>query len=312
MGRWFLAFLLAATLSSCSAGDDGPTPVPTSDLVRIPRAEPGEMALFAREDNTFVTYDLTTGAPGTQQTTDPNFFGYEFTSLHPIYTGGDSYRGGFVAVERTGQYLVELARTAPGVDLLPLATDGERTFFVRAATNPSRGEGREVVELDDGHLRPLEGHFGEVYSGALVGDELFLSVFHPEQRNTFQLIRVDVAPGSAGGAPAIQVLRRGLASGRLVTDGRDVFYETANGISNGQQTLACRGLCYFVPGAPLLLDYLPIGSDHPELGNVLLLRESGSGRVIERKPGVIDFAVEGRSLALYTSHGIVREPLVER
>ena len=309
MRRWLLAFLLAASLSSCSPGDDGPRSVPTSDLVRIPRAEPGEIALFARQDNTFLTYDVTTGEPSARRTTDPNFFGYEFTSLHPIYTGGDSYQGGFVAVERTGQNFVELTRTPPGVDLLPLATDGERTFFVRAATDPAPGEGREVVELEDGQLHPLKGNFGEVYSGALVGDALFLTVFHPGQSNTFQLIRVEVASESPGTAPTIRALRRGMPSGRLLTDGRDVFFDTGGGVSNGRRTLPCQGLCYFAPGAPLLLDYLPIASDHPEQGNVLLLRDSRSGRVVERKPGVIDFAVDAHTLVLYTWHGILREPL---
>ena len=137
--RWILAALLAAGLTSCSAHHEDQTAVPTSDLVQIPRAQPGEVALFGRQDNTFLTYDVTTGEPGSGRTTDPDFFGYEFTSLHPIYTGGDSYQGGFVAVERTGQNFAELARTPPGVDLLPLATNGERIFFVRAATSPQPG-----------------------------------------------------------------------------------------------------------------------------------------------------------------------------
>jgi len=312
MRRWLLAILFIATISSCSPPDDSSTSTPPPDLVRIPRAEPGEIALFAREDNTFLTYNLATGEPGTRRATDTNFFGYEFTSLHPIYTGGDSYQGGFVAVERKGRNFVELTRTPPGVDLLPLATNGVRTFFVRSATNPAPAARPEVVELEDDHLRALEGNFGKVYSGALVGDELFLSVFHPERGNTFQLIRVEVASGSAGATPATMVLRRGLRSGRLLTDGRDVFFETGAGISNGRRTLPCRGFCYFVAGAPVLLDYLPIASDHPELGNVLLLRDSRTGRVFRRRTGVVDFAVEGRTLVLYTWEGVEREHLKER
>jgi len=309
--RWILAALLTAGLSSCSTHDEDPTAVPTSGLIQIPRARPGEIALFARQDNAFLTYDLTTGQPGTGRTTDPNFFGYEFTSLHPIYTGGDSYEGGFVAVERTGQSFVELARTPPGVDLLPLATDGERIFFVRAATNPQPGDGGEVVELHNGRLRPLPGDFGEVYSGALVGDALFLSVFHPEQRNTFQLIRVDLAPVSEPGVPSHEVLRRGLHSGRLVSDGRHVFFETRGGISNGRRTLPCQGLCYFAAGSRVLLDYLPVSADHPELGNVLLLRDSHTGRVIERRPGIVDFDSHGPTLVLYTWQGVDHVSLKE-
>jgi hypothetical protein len=103
MRRWLITVLLLATFSSCSAPDDGSPSPPTSELVRIPRAEPDEITLSAREDNTFLTYDLATGEPATRRVTDPNFFGYEFTSLHPIYTAGDSYRGGFVAVQRKGR-----------------------------------------------------------------------------------------------------------------------------------------------------------------------------------------------------------------
>ena len=307
--RILAAALLAAGLASCSAHSEGPTAVPASNLVEIPRAQPGEIALFARQDNAFLTYDLATGQPGTGHTTDPNFFGYEFTSLHPIYTGGNSYDGGFVAVERSGQGFSELARTPAGVDLLPLATDGERIFFVRATTNPQPGEGPEIVELVKGHLRPLPGDFGEIYSGALVGDALFVSVFHPELRNTFQLVRVDLTPASGPGVPSPKVLRRGLHSGRLVTDGHAVFFETVAGISDGRRTLPCQGLCYFAEGTRILLDYLPVGPDHPELGNVLLVRDSSTGRVIGRSPGVVDFAVEGTALELYTWQGVEHEPL---
>ena len=102
-----------------------------------------------------------------------------------------------------------------------------------------------------------------------------------------------------------------MRSGRLVTDGHDVFFETGGGISNGQRTLPCQGLCYFAAGSPVLLDYLPVGSDHPELGNVLLLRDSRTGRVIKRRPGVVDFAIEGPTLVLYTWKGVDREPLKE-
>ena len=312
MGRWLLAVLFIASLSSCTPPPhDRSTSPPTPDPVRIPRAETGEIALFAREDNTFLTYNLATGEPGTSRATDTDFFGYEFTSLHPIYTGGDSYRGGFVAVERQGRNFVELARTPPGVDLLPLATNGTRTFFVRSATKSVPGEKPEIVELKGGQLHRLQGNFGQVYSGALVGDELFLSVFHPELDNTFQLISVAVATGSAGASPASAVLRRGLRSGRLLTDGRQVFFETGAGISNGRRTLPCRGFCYFAASAPVLLDYLPISSDHPELGNVLLLRDSHTGRVLGRRPAVVDFAVRGRTLVLYTWQGAERESLNE-
>jgi hypothetical protein len=312
MARWLLAVLLAAGLTSCSTLDDDPTPVPASDLVEIPRPRPGEISLFARQDNTFLTYDVATGQLGTGRTTDPNFFAYEFTSMHPIYTGGNSYDGGFVALERSGQSYSELARTPAGVDLLPLATDGQRIFFVRAATNPQPGEGPEIVELVKGQLRTLRGDFGEVYSGALVGDALFLSVFHPELRNTFELVRVDLTSASAPGVPSPALLRRGLHSGRVVTDGRDVFFETPDGISDGRRTLPCQGLCYFAEGSRILLDYLPVGPDHPELGNVLLLRDSSTGRLIERTPGVVDFAVEGTTLVLYTWQGVEREPLKPR
>jgi hypothetical protein len=311
MRRWLLTVLFLATFSSCSAPDDGSPSPPTSELVRIPRAEPDEITLFAREDNTFLTYDLATGEPATRRVTDPNFFGYEFTSLHPIYTAGDSYRGGFVAVQRKGRNFVELTRTPPGVDLLPLATDGEQTFFVRAATNPQPGDSDEIVELEHGHLRPLPGDFGEVYSGALVGDALFLSVFHPELGNTFQLTRLDLTPGSGPVASSLHLLRRGMRSGRLVTDGRDVFFETATGISNGRRTLPCQGLCYFAEGSAVLLDYLPVSSDHPESGNVLLLRDSRTGQVIERRPGVVDFDLEGSALVLYTWRGVDRLSLRE-
>ena len=309
MRRWLLAALFIATLSSCTPPDDDSTSPPSTQAVRIPRAQSGEIELFSRDGNTFLTYNLATGEPGTKRATDSDFFGYEFTSLHPIYTGGDSYHGGFVVVERQGRTFVELARTPPGVDLLPLATDGLRTFFVRSPTNPTPGEGPQIVELEGGRLRPLRGTFGRVYSGALVGNELFLSVFHPELNDTFQLIKVDVAPRSPGAAPVTEVLRRGLRSGRLLTDGHTAFFETPTGISNGRQALPCRGLCYFVAGANALLDYLPIASDHPELGNVLLLRDSRTGRVVRRSRGVVDFDVDGHTLVLYTWQGIVRESL---
>ena len=306
MRRWILAIILATTLTSCSAHDGDPIPLPTSDLVHIPRAQPGEVALFGRQDNTFLTYDLATGEPTVGPIID-NFFGYEFSSLHPIYTAGDSNRGGFVALQRNGRNFTELAKTQPGVDLLPLATNGERIFFVRAATDQQAGAGPEIVQLRDGHLRRLPGDFGEVYSGALVGNAVFLSVFHPELKDTFQLIRVDL--GSGPGTPSHEVLRRGLRSGRLLSDGREVFFETRGGISNGRRTLPCQGLCYFAGDSRVLLDYLPVGSDHPELGNVLLVRDSRCGRVLERRPGVVDFALDGSSLVLYTWKGVDREPL---
>lgn len=269
----------------------------------MPTPRPGEVVILDRL-GAFAAYDPATGELGARSNVD-DYFAYEFSTEPGRVTAGNSTTGGFAALRRTGNGWVTEADVPEGEALLPLAAGSTSAFYVRQRVDDPSD--RSIVQLSGSRLVPLGGaglsqEVGDVVSGAVVGDRLYIASYL-EARDEFVLR--SLAPEADDVEASLRVVDPAMDSEQLLSDGERLWTRTAKGfrvaVGTPRPAVACRGQCTMDQERDLLFDWRSRSSDLA--GSHLAVVDTTSGEQIALFPGVLDYQVRGDDLVLYGAQG---------
>ncbi len=287
--------LLGACAGAEGAGEPAAAP-PQSGDIRLPgKSNSDSLVLFNRYRQRLLTFDPDAQAID-EMSNVLNYLQYEFPTGSDLYTAGHSITNGFSVVQVVDETIQTVLEVADDEGIFPLATDGDRSFFLLTRYVDGAEVDRRLVRLDEGAaLVEYPNATGLIDGGALVGDTLYYTVFR-EQTGDYALFQADA------GDPAAQpvAVQQGMPSGRLYVHDGELYTSDQTSIFRGDDRFECADLCYFYDDLGVLVR-IAVNADSDLALDVV---DTDTKEVIGSVTGVIDFRVGDGGVTVYTPGSI--------
>ncbi|MFB9331136.1 hypothetical protein ACFFSY_34815 [Paenibacillus aurantiacus] len=292
----FVLLLLIVQLAivGCSRQNDRPTSGETVNDVELPKcSDEGQCVyLVNRYSQKLLTYNPKTKSIEEQQNI-PNYIYYEYNTVSPFFTVGNSITNGFSILKMDKNVVDEVVRLKDRKNeaIFPLATNNERHFFIHSYYDDSGKETkRAIAELIQDRTQDIPNVSGLVSDGAIVKDKLYYTVYN-ESSNSFEL--QSLLLDNLQAAPHTEA--ENLESGNVYSLNGELLTSNNELIFNDSMQFEKKTLNYIEDELNILIQIYP--NEQADL--VLDVIDTASKKQIGSVSGVIDFSIDQRVVTVY-------------
>ncbi|WP_341281207.1 hypothetical protein [Paenibacillus sp. FSL H8-0537] len=295
MKKFVLMLLIVQlALAGCSRQSDVQPGGGTVNNVELPKcSEEGQcMYLINRYSQKLLTYNEKTKSIEEQQDI-PNYIYYEFNTISPYFTVGNSLTNGFSILRIDKDNVTEsvLLKDRKNEAIFPLATNGERYFFIHSYYDDSGKETkRTIAELINDSTKDLPNVSALVSYGTIVKDKLYYTVYD-ETSNSFNL--QSLLLNNLDAAPRIEA--DNLETGELYSTNGELLTSSNELIFNDRIQFEKKTLNYIDDKHGILIQIYP----NQQADLVLDVIDIASKKQIGSASGVIDFSVDDQVVTVY-------------
>ncbi|AXM89250.1 hypothetical protein CI793_00910 [Anoxybacillus ayderensis] len=294
MKRVFLFFIVFSLLCGCDE-----TSIQQKKYIAIPTCSENKECkiLYNRFTQKLVAYDFSTNTIK-QQTNQPNYIVYAFSTKSPYYTAGDSTGRDFSLFTIKGNEIEKVYDGRKGEAIFPLADDGNYHVFIRMyLDNDGEEVSRSIIRWDEKEKSFIKySHVkGLVSYGAIMHEKLYYTVYEP-YKDYYTMYVLDLS--NENNQP--RLVESGLKAGELyVIDGALYRSDEEKIYADNGRTFKKKLINYIDKENRLLIQMYP-NSD----GDLLLdIIQVETNKKIVSVKDVIDFSTERGKVIVYSQEG---------